>query len=95
MRTRTDHHGTWTSEDGVVWLLIDPTQAWFDETQRPSDSPDPEVEAMRTAQAVALAVALLEDPERFEALVSAVTNTAKGALVYVSDAIQTAAEVTP
>lgn len=95
MQTRTDEHGSWTSDDGLVWLLAEPSQAWLDETQRPSDSPDPEIEAEAVARAVLLASALLADPERLETLVSNVTNTAKGPLTYVAGAITHAAEVTP
>lgn len=55
--------------------------------------PDPQADAV--VKATALAMALLSDPDRLATLVAAVTNTAKGALTYVSDAIQTAAEVQP
>lgn len=78
---RFDEHGNVTHVEQVTGL--------------PTIDPDPASEAEAVAKATALAMALLEDPERFETLVAAVANTAKGALVYVSDAIQTAAEVTP
>ena len=78
---RFDEHGNVTHVEEVTGLpVIDPDAVSEDEAR---------------ARAVALAMALLEDPERFATLVAAVTNTAKGALVYVSDAIQTAAEVQP
>ena len=89
-----EHHGDGTG-----------TRTFYDEngnvtgTEHVADLPiiDPNAtsEAEAVAKATALAMALLADPERFETLVAAVTNTAKGALVYVSDAIQTAAEVQP
>lgn len=56
------------------------------ETQTPPNSPE------MLAQLAAFGAALLADPERFAAMVAQVagSNTAKGPLVYLADALKAA-----
>lgn len=63
--TRTDVDGSWESDDGVAWRLVDPSPAWQDaraaEVVDPAPvavpPPDAEIEAARTALAAATTVA--------------------------------------
>ena len=80
---RFDEHGNVTHVEEVTGLpVIDPDAVSEDEAR---------------ARAVALAMALLDDPARLAQLVDqiAVGNTARGPLQYVNAAVQTAAAQIP
>ena len=82
-RTFYDEHGLETGTEQVTGLpVIDPDAVSEDEAR---------------ARAVALAMALLDDPARLAQLVDqiAVGNTARGPLQYVNAAVQTAAAQIP
>ena len=48
---RTDTNGQWTSEDGVTWLLVAPSEAFYAQLAadpQPEPQPSPEVHAAQT-----------------------------------------------
>ena len=48
---RTDTNGQWTSEDGVTWLLVQPSAAFYAQQAAdpdPEPQPSPEVHAAQT-----------------------------------------------
>ena len=48
---RTDTNGQWTSEDGVTWLLVAPSAAFYAQLAadpQPEPQPSPEVHAAQT-----------------------------------------------
>ena len=48
---RTDTNGQWTSEDGVTWLLVAPSAAFYAQQAAdpdPEPQPSPEVHAAQT-----------------------------------------------
>ena len=77
-----------TVEDLAAWDAE--VAAWVEPPQAPV------LDESMVAQATALAVAMLSDPDQFATLVAQVanSNTAKGPLTYVNAAIQAAAEAT-
>ena len=51
MMDRTDTNGQWTSEDGVTWLLVAPSEAFIAQLAadpQPEPQPSPEVHAAQT-----------------------------------------------
>lgn len=62
MMERNDNHGRWTSEDGVTWLLVEPSQEWLDaRAADAANQPEPEPEPVEVLQAqVAELTAALE-----------------------------------
>ena len=51
MMDRTDTNGQWTSEDGVTWLLVEPSAAFLAQLAAdpdPEPQPSPEVHAAQT-----------------------------------------------
>lgn len=101
--TRTDTDGTWTSDDdGVTWMLTDPSQAWLDaRAGQPEPDPDPlasalevlgELSADDLRKVVALGV-LFTQPAAVAALEQAVsTSDPMAGVEVVTDVVVTAAE---
>lgn len=59
---RTDDNGTWTSENGVTWLLVEPSAAFL--AQLASD-PEPEIQSapqVVAAQAISDEITVRLDP---------------------------------
>ena len=51
MMDRTDTNGQWTSEDGITWLLVAPSEAFIAQLAadpQPEPQPSPEVHAAQT-----------------------------------------------
>ena len=55
---RTTGMGREISDDGVTWLLVEPSQAWLDATAMPIPEPDP----AEPVDPVAMLVSALRDP---------------------------------
>jgi hypothetical protein len=94
MTERTDSMGRWESTDGgATWSLVEPS-AEFEARRAIAAAPpatDPELEA----RLAALGAALLAQPELLDQLVANIagSNTARGPLEYINEAVQTAAQV--
>jgi hypothetical protein len=59
---RTDNNGLWQSEDGITWLLVEPSEAFHAQQAadpQPAPQPAPEVVA---AQAISTEITVRLDP---------------------------------
>jgi hypothetical protein len=59
---RTDNNGQWTSEDGITWLLIAPSEAFIAQLAAdPTPVPQPSAEVV-AAQAISDEITVRLDP---------------------------------
>ena len=59
---RTDGNGTWESEDGITWLLIEPSEAFVAQLAAdPQPAPQPAAEVV-AAQAISDEITIRLDP---------------------------------
>ena len=59
---RTDDNGTWESQDGITWLLVEPSAAFHaQQTADPQPVPQPTAEVM-AAQAISDEITIRLDP---------------------------------
>ena len=62
MMNRTDGNGTWESEDGITWLLIEPSEAFVAQLAAdPQPAPQPAAEVV-AAQAISDEITIRLDP---------------------------------
>jgi hypothetical protein len=62
MMERTDDNGTWTSDNGVTWLLVQPSAAFLaQQAADPQPAPQPTAEVV-AAQAISDEITVRLDP---------------------------------
>ena len=62
MMNRTDDNGQWESEDGITWLLIEPSEAFVAQLAAdPQPAPQPAAEVV-AAQAISDEITIRLDP---------------------------------
>jgi len=62
MMDRTDTNGQWTSEDGITWLLVEPSAAFIaQQAADPQPAPQPTAEVI-AAQAISDEITVRLDP---------------------------------